>query len=88
MAGVAIRLDLWRKNQKISSGLHSPQAFQSSAFFSASAAVGAAASFAAGTSFASRALFGYAMASFFSTLIVVSALGMDLLCCVEDVDIL
>ncbi|XP_061336843.1 uncharacterized protein LOC133283929 [Gastrolobium bilobum] len=57
MAGIAILLDLWRKNQDYSSGLHSSQAFQSSAFFSASAAA-AAASFAAGTSFASRALFG------------------------------
>ncbi|MED6147713.1 hypothetical protein PIB30_046405 [Stylosanthes scabra] len=59
MAGVALLLDLWRKNQNIGSGLHSAQAFQSSAFFSASAAVGAAASFAAGTTgFASRAFFG------------------------------
>ncbi|XP_057727963.1 uncharacterized protein LOC130943893 [Arachis stenosperma] len=59
MAGIAILLDLWRKNQNFGSGLHSPQAFQSSAFFSASAAVGAAASFTVGTTgFASRALFG------------------------------
>ncbi|KAL4307573.1 uncharacterized protein [Arachis hypogaea] len=58
MAGIAILLDLWRKNQNFGSGLHSPQPFQSSAFFSASAAVGAAASFAAGTGFASRAFFG------------------------------
>ncbi|XP_027347263.1 uncharacterized protein LOC113858726 [Abrus precatorius] len=60
MAGIAILLDLWRKNQKLSSGLHSsPHAFQSSsAFFSASAATAATASFVAGTSFASRAVFG------------------------------
>lgn len=60
MAGIAILLDLWRKNQN--SGLHSAPAFQSSSFFSASAA---AASFAVGTSFASRALFGYVMFPFF-----------------------
>ncbi|KAG2384432.1 uncharacterized protein HKW66_Vig0148040 [Vigna angularis] len=60
MAGIAIVLDLWRKNQNSSFGLHSSHAFQSSgAFFSASAAAtAAAASVAAGTGFASRALFG------------------------------
>ncbi|KAG5100057.1 hypothetical protein JHK82_045109 [Glycine max] len=63
MAGIAILLDLWRKNQNLSSGLHSSHAFQSSsAFFSASAATAAAASFAAGTGFASRALFGSSVA--------------------------
>ncbi|TKY46247.1 hypothetical protein E2542_SST28285 [Spatholobus suberectus] len=64
MAGIAILLDLWRKNQNLSSGLHSSHAFQSSgAFFSASAAAtAAAASFAGGTSFASRALFGSSVA--------------------------
>lgn len=60
MAGIAILLDLWRKNQN----LHSSHALQSSsAFFSASAAAAAAAaSFAAGTGFASRALFGSSVA--------------------------
>lgn len=64
MAGIAILLDLWRKNQNFSSGLHSSHAIQSSsAFFSASAAAtAAAASFAAGSSFASRALFGSSVA--------------------------
>ncbi|KAK7315740.1 hypothetical protein VNO77_34311 [Canavalia gladiata] len=63
MAGIAILLDLWRKNQNFSNGLHSSHAFQSSsAFFSASAATAAAASFAAGTGFASRALFGSSVA--------------------------
>ncbi|KAK7380700.1 hypothetical protein VNO78_33215 [Psophocarpus tetragonolobus] len=64
MAGIAILLDLWRKNQNLSSGLHSSHAFQSSsAFFSASAAAtAAAASFAAGSGFASRALFGSSVA--------------------------
>ncbi|KAL2334249.1 hypothetical protein Fmac_015462 [Flemingia macrophylla] len=64
MAGIAILLDLWRKNQNLSSGLHSSNAFQySSAFFSASAAAtAAAASFAAGTGFPSRALFGSSVA--------------------------
>ena len=84
MAGIAILLDLWRKNQNLSSGLHSSHAFQSSsAFFSASAATAAAASFAAGTGFASRALFGYALPPFFYTCIDVSILGMCLICCVE-----
>lgn len=59
MAGIAILLDLWRKNQNFNSGLSSAYAFHSSASFSASSAAAAAASFAAGASFASRALFGY-----------------------------
>nr|AFK40708.1 unknown [Lotus japonicus] len=58
MAGVAILLDLWRKNQNLSSG----HAFHSSASFSASTAATAAATFAAGTGFASRALFGSSVA--------------------------
>ncbi|KAG5062353.1 hypothetical protein GmHk_02G003581 [Glycine max] len=63
MAGIAILLDRWRKNQNLSSGLHSSHAFQSSsAFCSASAATAAAASLAAGTGFASRALFGSSVA--------------------------
>ncbi|XP_014517090.1 uncharacterized protein LOC106774568 [Vigna radiata var. radiata] len=64
MAGIAIVLDLWRKNQNSSFGLQSSQAFQSSgSFFSASAAAtAAAASVAAGTGFASRALFGSSVA--------------------------
>nr|AFK41184.1 unknown [Medicago truncatula] len=52
MAGIAILVDLWRKNHN--------SAFQSSA--SSSAAVAAAASFAAGTTFASRAFFGIPVA--------------------------
>jgi len=69
MAGIAIVLDLWRKNQNLSFGLHSSHAFQSSsALFSASAAAtAAAASVAAGTGFASRALFGYAPPPLFYT---------------------
>jgi hypothetical protein len=53
MAGIAILVDLWRKNHN--------SAFQSSSAFSASssAAVAAAASFAAGTTLASRAFFRY-----------------------------
>ncbi|RDX65326.1 hypothetical protein CR513_56025 [Mucuna pruriens] len=64
MVGIAILLDLWRKNPNLSSGLHSSHVLQSSsAFFSASAAAtAAAASFAAGTGFASRALFGSSVA--------------------------
>ncbi|WJX65328.1 hypothetical protein P8452_54372 [Trifolium repens] len=53
MAGIAILVDLWRKNHNSAS-----HAFQSSSSFSASSAVAAAASFAAGTTFASRAFFG------------------------------
>jgi len=49
MAGIAILVDLWRKNHN--------SAFQSSSAFSAAVATGA--SFAAGTTFASRAFFGY-----------------------------
>jgi len=78
MAGIAIVLDLWRKNQNSSFGLHSSHAFQSSgAFFSASAAA-AAASVAAGTGFASRALFGYVPPPFFYTCIDLGVLGMML----------
>lgn len=80
MAGIAIVLDLWRKNQNSSFGLQSSQAFQSSgSFFSASAAAtAAAASVAAGTGFASRALFGYAPLPFFYTCIDLGVLGMML----------
>lgn len=53
MAGIAILVDLWKKNHNSAS-----HAFQSSSSFSASSAVAAAASFAAGTTFASRAFFG------------------------------
>lgn len=82
MAGIAIVLDLWRKNQSSSFGVHSSHAFQSSsALFSASAAAtAAAASVAAGTGFASRALFGYAPPPFFYT-IDLRVLGMMLLLC-------
>ncbi|XVE96651.1 hypothetical protein REPUB_Repub02eG0241100 [Reevesia pubescens] len=56
MAGIAILLDLCKKNPSFCS----PQSFQSSGFFSATAAAAsAAASVAAGTPFASRLLFGY-----------------------------
>ncbi|XP_022716756.1 uncharacterized protein LOC111275596 [Durio zibethinus] len=56
MAGIAILLDLCKKNPSFCS----PQSFHSSGFFSASAAAAsAAATFAAGTPFASRFLFGY-----------------------------
>jgi len=54
MAGIAILVDLWRKNHN--------SAFQSSSAFSSSssaAVAAAAASFAASTTFASRAFFGY-----------------------------
>ncbi|XWS27741.1 hypothetical protein CRYUN_Cryun25bG0006700 [Craigia yunnanensis] len=55
MAGIAILLDLCKKNPSFCS----PQSFHSSGFFSASAAaVSAAATVAAGTPFASRFLFG------------------------------
>ncbi|CAL0310497.1 unnamed protein product [Lupinus luteus] len=59
MAGIALLLDLWRKNHinLSTSGLHSSPTFHSSSFFSASAAA-TAASFAAGTTFYSRAFFG------------------------------
>ncbi|XP_028798651.1 uncharacterized protein LOC114754075 [Neltuma alba] len=57
MAGIAILLDLWRKNQSFNAGLYSARTYQSTQFFSASAAA-TAATFAAGSSFASRALFG------------------------------
>lgn len=60
MAGIALILDLWRKNQGFTSGLSSARACHSSGFFSASSA---AASFAVGSSFASRAIFGYASLS-------------------------
>ncbi|CAJ2665352.1 uncharacterized protein LOC123906613 [Trifolium pratense] len=53
MAGIAILVDLWRKNHNSAS-----HAFQCSPSFSASSAVAAAASFAAGSTFASRAFFG------------------------------
>lgn len=53
MAGIAILLDLWRKNQSLNNpALFSGRAFQSTQFFSASTAT------AAGTSFASGAFFG------------------------------
>ncbi|KAL4323324.1 hypothetical protein GQ457_11G012480 [Hibiscus cannabinus] len=56
MAGIAILLDLYRKNQSFCS----QQSFHSSGSFSASAAAAsAAATVAAGTPFASRFLFGY-----------------------------
>ncbi|XVE50832.1 hypothetical protein DITRI_Ditri01bG0195400 [Diplodiscus trichospermus] len=56
MAGIAILIDLCKKNQSFCS----PQSFHSSGFFSASAAsASAAATVAAGTPFASRFLFGY-----------------------------
>ncbi|XWS11344.1 hypothetical protein CRYUN_Cryun38cG0075800 [Craigia yunnanensis] len=56
MAGIAILLDLCKKNPSFCS----PQSFHSSGFFSASAAAAsAAATIAAGTPFASRFLFGY-----------------------------
>ncbi|XP_054812240.1 uncharacterized protein LOC129313309 [Prosopis cineraria] len=57
MAGIAVLLDLWRKNQSFNPGLYSARTYQSTQFFSASAAA-TAASLAAGSSFASRALFG------------------------------
>ncbi|KAK4253147.1 hypothetical protein QN277_010753 [Acacia crassicarpa] len=57
MAGIAIFLDLWRKNQSFNPGLYSAHTYQSAQFFSASAAA-TAASIAAGSSFASRPLFG------------------------------
>ncbi|KAE9621782.1 hypothetical protein Lalb_Chr01g0018421 [Lupinus albus] len=59
MAGIALLLDLWRKNHinLSTSGFHSSPTFHSSSLFSASAAA-TAASFAAGTTFASRAFFG------------------------------
>lgn len=62
MAGIAILLDLWRKNQSFNPGLYSAQTYQSAQLFSASAAA-TAASIAAGSSFASRPLFGYVVSS-------------------------
>ncbi|PNY06551.1 hypothetical protein L195_g003022 [Trifolium pratense] len=56
MAGIAILVDLWRKNHNSAS-----HAFQCSPSFSASSAVAAAASFAAGSTFASRAFFGVSL---------------------------
>ncbi|AES74402.1 hypothetical protein MtrunA17_Chr6g0449901 [Medicago truncatula] len=53
MAGIAILVDLWRKNHN--SAFQSSSAFSSSS--SAAVAAAAAASFAAGTTFASRAFF-------------------------------
>ncbi|XP_061362448.1 uncharacterized protein LOC133306182 [Gastrolobium bilobum] len=51
MAGIALLLDLWRKNQSF----NTERTYQSSWFFSASAT---AATYAAGTTFASRDFFG------------------------------
>jgi hypothetical protein len=72
MAGIAILVDLWRKNHNSAS-----HAFQSSSSFSASSAVAAAASFAAGTTFASRAFFGYVYISFF-LFVFMSRLNFDI----------
>ncbi|KAI4295275.1 hypothetical protein L6164_035337 [Bauhinia variegata] len=55
MAGIALLLDLWKKNQSLNQGLHGARAFHSSGLFSASAA---AASFVVGSTVASRGLFG------------------------------
>ncbi|XVF70867.1 hypothetical protein PTKIN_Ptkin11bG0196900 [Pterospermum kingtungense] len=61
MSGIAILLDLCKKNPSICS----PRSFHSSGFFSASAAAAsAAATVAAGTPFASRFLFGYPKVSY------------------------
>lgn len=56
MAGIAILVDLWKKNHNsASNAFHSSS---SSSFSASAAAAAAAASFAAGTTFASRAFFG------------------------------
>ncbi|KAJ0044565.1 hypothetical protein Pint_03880 [Pistacia integerrima] len=57
MAGIAIVLDLWRKNPSFCS----PQTVHSSGFLSAAAAAASAASAAAAAPFASRFLFGYSI---------------------------
>jgi hypothetical protein len=80
MAGIAIVLDVLRKNPSLYTG----QSLHSYGLFSATAAAAAAAAaISAGTPFASRALFGYSLSLSLSTNMCVCVCARVCVCAVD-----